>query len=104
KGSTLRIEVVSSYATRADLEPFHLSENKYMKIIVCDNGIGFDKRESEIIFKPLVGLHGKSSFQGNGLGLALVRRIASNHGGIVYAESNEGEGASIVFILPENQS
>ncbi|MBC7874774.1 MAG: sensor histidine kinase, partial [Ferruginibacter sp.] len=53
------------------------------------------------IFEPLVRLHGKSEFAGNGLGLALVKRVAENHGGVVYAEGSGEKGTRIVLIIPD---
>ena len=69
---------------------------------MSDNGIGFDPEDAEKIFQPLVRLHGKAGFPGNGLGLALVKKIADNHKGIVYAEGQPGEGARFILIIPEN--
>jgi signal transduction histidine kinase len=73
----------------------------WFRIVVSDNGIGMEPGETERIFQPLARLHGRSGYAGNGLGLALVKRIVDNHGGLVYAESNPGEGTRLHLILPE---
>lgn len=75
----------------------------YWKIIVRDNGIGFDSDFAEQIFSIFQRLHDKSTYLGTGIGLALCRRIANNHGGEIVAESKEGEGAAFHVLLPAKQ-
>jgi signal transduction histidine kinase len=76
-------------------------ETRYYHIEVSDNGIGFNPDDAERIFEPFVRLNGKSAFIGNGLGLAVARRIAENHGGVLYARGEENAGAKFFIILPE---
>ena len=75
--------------------------NNYHKIAICDKGIGFNQANAEKIFEPFIRLHSKSEYEGNGLGLAICKKIVSNHRGIIYAEGNENEGSRFVLILPE---
>lgn len=74
---------------------------EYCKITVEDNGIGLSPEDAERIFYPFVRLHGKSEYEGNGIGLALCRKIAENHRGIIYAESREDTGSRFVLIIPQ---
>jgi signal transduction histidine kinase len=67
---------------------------------VSDNGIGFDERYLDRIFRPFQRLHGRSEFEGSGMGLAICRKIAARHGGDVTAISTPGEGSVFVVTLP----
>ncbi len=72
----------------------------YIKILVKDNGIGFYQEFSERIFIIFQRLHSKNEYSGTGIGLALCRKITDNHKGLIYAESQEGKGATFHVVLP----
>ena len=66
---------------------------------IANNGIGFDPRFLDRIFKPFQRLHAKSEFEGSGIGLSVCRRIAERHGGELTASSVQGEGSVFVATL-----
>jgi light-regulated signal transduction histidine kinase (bacteriophytochrome) len=73
------------------------------ELTVQDNGIGFDEKYLDKIFAMFQRLHGRSEYEGTGVGLAVCRRIADHHGGTINARSKPGEGATFIVSLPARQ-
>ncbi len=71
-----------------------------VRIVLRDNGIGFERRYREKIFAPFQRLNLRESFSGSGLGLALCRRIMERHGGTITASSSPGRGAKFTVTMP----
>jgi signal transduction histidine kinase len=69
-------------------------------ITVEDNGIGFDNKHAERIFGPFERLHGRSAYEGTGIGLSIARKIAWRHGGHIEASSKQSSGATFTVTLP----
>jgi hypothetical protein len=84
----------------SELEP----DKKYYRIDFMDNGIGFDESHSQHIFTIFQRLHGKSDYEGTGIGLAMCKKIVQNHHGVIYATPTINEGSTFTVILPENQN
>ena len=70
------------------------------EITVRDNGIGFDEKYLDRIFRPFQRLHGRNEYAGSGMGLAICRKVVARHGGTITAHSRPGEGSQFVVTLP----
>lgn len=71
-------------------------------ISVRDTGIGFDQEYAEKIFTVFQRLHGRSSYEGTGVGLAICRKIVERHGGTIRAQGEDGQGATFLIDLPRS--
>jgi signal transduction histidine kinase len=74
------------------------------RIVVRDNGIGFEDQYSRRIFRVFERLHGRNDYPGTGIGLALCRKIAERHGGTIVAESAPGVGSTFTVTVPMHQA
>ncbi len=72
-------------------------------ITVADNGIGFNDRYAEKIFKMFERLHARTQYAGSGIGLAICRKIVERHSGTIAATSTAGQGATFTVTLPITQ-
>ncbi len=71
-----------------------------IEITVEDNGIGFEQKYKDKIFMPFQRLHGRSAFEGTGMGLSICKRIVEHHGGNIDALSTFGKGSKFIISLP----
>lgn len=83
-----------------DQHPALKSGVSYCKIIVRDNGIGFDQKYDQQVFTIFQRLNKPSEYPGTGIGLALCKKIIENHHGEIYVKSQENQGAEFHIILP----
>jgi two-component system, LuxR family, sensor kinase FixL len=74
-------------------------ENRAYDIYVEDNGIGFEEGYLDKIFLPFERLHGRSDYNGVGMGLAICRKIVERHGGNITARSTPGKGSTFIVTL-----
>jgi signal transduction histidine kinase len=75
----------------------------HAQLTISDNGIGFDEKYLDRIFNVFQRLHGRGSYEGTGIGLAVCRKIVERHGGTITARSTPGEGSTFVVTLPRIQ-
>ena len=75
-------------------------KKKFNMVIFTDNGIGFDNKYSERIFEIFQRLHGKSEYEGTGIGLSICKVVAENHEGYIKADGVEEVGTSFMIYFP----
>lgn len=78
--------------------------SKYCRILIEDNGIGFEQKYAEQIFDMFRRLHLSSEFEGTGVGLALCKKIVEKHKGFISARSRVNQGTVFIISLPFSQS
>ncbi len=81
-----------------------LPGNNCCRILVTDNGIGFNEEYQERIFIIFQRLHNRDQYPGTGIGLAVCKKIVERHGGTIEALSRPDHGASFIITLPLSQN
>jgi two-component system CheB/CheR fusion protein len=74
------------------------------RIVITDNGIGFDQKFSDRIFVIFQRLHTREAYEGTGIGLAITKKIIDRHNGSITAESKENQGTRFTITLPIKNS
>ena len=93
----VRSQFVSSQPSRMTSER---QAGEFCQIEVEDNGIGFDEKYLDRIFVVFQRLHGRSAYEGTGVGLAICRKIVDRHCGSITAKSAPGQGSTFIVTLP----
>ncbi len=94
---SLTCKIVSA---KDDGKILQTNSNKFYKITIADNGIGFEPEYNEKIFVLFNRLHNKTDFPGTGIGLSICRKIIDNHDGFIFAEGKPNIGAVFYIYFP----
>jgi PAS domain S-box-containing protein len=95
------ITITHAYLSPQEIDQHQLTKStRFLQITFTDNGIGFDDKYSEKIFSIFHRLHGRSEYEGTGIGLAICKKIMENHSGKIFATGKENEGAVFNIIIP----
>ncbi|HOZ76040.1 MAG TPA: response regulator [Flavobacterium sp.] len=94
------IDITAEYTERLEFDAPVASKGAYHRITVKDNGIGFDQDYKEKIFTLFQRLHHKDVYEGTGIGLSIARKIIEKHQGLITGESETGQGARFIILLP----
>ncbi len=95
---------------KADVAPVVMVQGKadegkgWCRVLVRDNGIGFDPKYSEKIFNIFQRLHANDEYEGTGIGLAICRKVVERHSGTITARGEVGKGAEFEIVLPIKQA
>jgi signal transduction histidine kinase len=93
----IRGEVLNGHSPRF---PAEATADDRCVISVEDNGIGFDEKHAERVFTAFERLHGRSAYEGTGIGLSIARKIVWRHGGHIAARGVPDQGATFTVTLP----
>ncbi len=102
KGIPPVINISSEYLNEKDIDGEAVPYGPYCRIIVQDNGIGFEEKYMDKVFTIFQRLHDSSTFDGTGIGLAIAKKIIEKQDGIITAKSQLDEGSSFIILLPIN--
>ncbi|MEO5570881.1 MAG: PAS domain S-box protein [Bacteroidia bacterium] len=95
------IKIISSIVAGEKIQhPAANKQKKYYAIKIDDNGIGFENQYATKIFELFQRLHGKNEYSGTGIGLAIVKKIVTNHNGFIVADGKPNIGSTFTIYIP----
>ncbi|MBO9732969.1 MAG: response regulator [Chitinophaga sp.] len=97
------IDISAEIVTDLNPDSAAFAHGQYCRIVIRDNGIGFNEKYLSKIFTIFQRLHASELYEGTGIGLAIAKKVIDKHNGIITARSKEGEGATFVMVLPLRQ-
>ncbi len=92
--------VIKITADVIELQNQSSANNKHWRISIADNGIGFEQQYADKIFELFQRLHGRTEYEGTGIGLAICKKIVQNHNGYIEAIGKPDVGATFNIYLP----
>jgi signal transduction histidine kinase len=100
----IRIDARKMNGNEDNLPLKMMNGDDYYKIMVADNGIGFDPKYTDEIFMVFKRLHSYHEFEGSGVGLSICKKIVEKHNGFITAQSALDQGSEFIIVLPQKQS
>lgn len=97
------IRISAEHCTDENMNGKTSLAEKYCRIFIKDNGIGFEQQYAEQIFEMFQRLHSQAEYKGNGIGLTLCQQIVEKHNGFITALSKVNEGTTFIVSLPVKQ-
>jgi signal transduction histidine kinase len=94
------VKITGELVAEKSFEAPPSSSGKYCRILVQDNGIGFSNNFRHQIFDIFQRLNDRSSYEGTGIGLSIVKKVVERHDGLITASGVENEGATFTIVLP----
>ena len=95
------IKITTTLVSEEEMKiDFPAQKGKYWKISIADNGIGFEQQYEHKIFELFQRLHGRTAYEGTGIGLAICKKIIHNHLGFITAHGQPGIGSVFNLYLP----
>lgn len=104
RGVSPRIKIMAETISLPEIDGVSIPGNRYCRITITDNGIGFENKYKEKIFTLFQRLNGREEYEGTGIGLAIAKKIVEKHNGAIAASSEPGKGASFFISLPLQQN
>lgn len=99
------ITITSNHLNSKEKDELNLdTRQEFIYLQVQDNGIGFEQEFADTIFAPFKRLHGRSEYEGTGIGLAICKKVVQNHNGRIWATATPGQGACFHIVLPYRQA